>query len=89
MVVCVLSHSVMSNSFRTMWTVSRQDPLSMGFIRLEYWSGLPFPTPDNLPDPGFEPASLVPPALEGVFFTNALPEKPIYGSINSLKGEMT
>ena len=79
----------MSNSFRTMWTVSRQDPLSMGFIRLEYWSGLPFPTPDNLPDPGFEPASLVPPALEGVFFTNALPEKPIYGSINSLKGEMT
>ena len=75
MVVCVLSHSVMSDSFRTIWTVSCQDPLSMGFTRQEYWSGLPFPTPDDLPDPGFEPASLVPPALEGVFFTNALPEK--------------
>ena len=75
--------------FANPWTVSLQAPLSMGFTRQEYWSGLPFPTPEDLPDPGFEPASLVPPALEGVFFTNALPEKPIYGSINSLKGENT
>ena len=72
-----------------LWTVALQAPLSMGFLRKEYWSGLPFPTPEDLPDPGFEPASLVTPALEGVFFTNALPEKPIYWSINSLKGENT
>ena len=42
----------------TPWTVARQAPLSMGFSRLEYWSGLPFPSPGDLPDPGTEPGSL-------------------------------
>jgi len=46
-----------------------QAPLSMGFSRLEYWSGLPCPPPGDLPNPGMEPPSLVSPALVGGFFT--------------------
>ena len=46
----------------------------MGFSRQEYWSGLPFPSPGNLPDRGVEPES---PALAGGFFTTELPGKPI------------
>ena len=41
----------------TPWTVARQAPLSMGFSRQEDWSGLPFPSPEDLPDPGIEPRS--------------------------------
>ena len=41
--------------FATPWTVAYQAPLSMGFFRQECWSGLPFPSPGNLPDPGIEP----------------------------------
>ena len=41
--------------FATPWTVAYQAPLSMGFSRSEYWSGLPFPSPGDLPDPGIEP----------------------------------
>ena len=41
------------------WTVAYQAPLSMGFSRREYWSGLPFPSPGDLPDPGIEPRSPV------------------------------
>ena len=44
--------------FVTLWTVARQAPLSMGFSRQEYWSGLPFPSPGDLPDSGFKPLSL-------------------------------
>ena len=54
------------------WTVARQAPLSMGFFRQEYWDGLPFPTPGNLPNPGIEPTSLVSPAPGGRFFTTEL-----------------
>ena len=50
----------------TRWSVARQAPLSMEFPRQEYWSGLPFPSPGDLPDSGTEPAS---PALAGRFFT--------------------
>ena len=46
------------------WTVARQAPLSMGFPRQEHWSGLPFPPPGDLPDPGIEPASPTSPALQ-------------------------
>ena len=56
----------MSDSFVTPWTVARQAPLSLGFPRQEYWSGLPFLSPGDLPDPRVEP---VPPALAGKFFT--------------------
>ena len=54
--------------FATPRTVANQAPLSMGFPRQEYWSGLPFPTPVDLPDPRIEPTSLMPPALAGRFF---------------------
>ena len=53
------------------WTAAHQAPLSMGFSRQEYWSGLPFPPPEDLPDPGIEPASLVSPELAGGFFTTS------------------
>ena len=56
--------------FATPWTVARQVPLSMGFPRQEYWSGLPFPSPGNLPDPGIEPSSFMSPTLAGGFFTS-------------------
>ena len=51
--------------FVTPWTVAHQVPLSMGLSEKEYWSGLPFPPPGDLPDPGIEPVS---PALAGSFF---------------------
>ena len=50
--------------FVTPWTIACQAPLSMGFPRQEYWSGLPCPPPRNLPDPGMEPVSLMSPALQ-------------------------
>ena len=59
-VPAVLSRSVVSDS-ATPWIVAHQAPLSMGFSRQEYWSGLAFPTPEDLPDPGMEPA---PPAWQ-------------------------
>ena len=67
--VCVLSHFSPALPCTTLWTVARQAPLSMGFSRQEYWSGLPCPPPGNLPDPGIEPTSLTSPALRGEFFT--------------------
>ena len=50
--------------FETPWTVAFQAPLSMGSTRQEYWSGLPFPSPGDFPDPGIEPVS---PTLAGSF----------------------
>ena len=55
------------------WTVALQVPLSMGFLRQEYCSGLPFPSPGNLSYPGIEPTS---PALPGGFFITETPGKP-------------
>ena len=52
------------------WTIAGQALLSTGFSRQEYWSGLPFPTPGDLTNPGIKPMSLVFPALAGGFFTN-------------------
>ena len=49
-------------------TIAQHAPLFMGFPRQEYWSGLPFPTPEDLPDPGVKPTSPACPALEGGFF---------------------
>ena len=56
--------------FATPWTVAYQAPLSMGFSRQEYWSGLPFPSPGDLPNPGIEPRS---PALQA----DALPSEQL------------
>ena len=50
--LCVLSHFSCVRLFATLWTVVRQAPLTMGFSRQEYWSGLPFPSPGDLPNPG-------------------------------------
>ena len=63
----------MSDSFATLWTLAHQAPLSMGFSQQEYWSGLPFIPPKDLPDPGAEPMS---PTLAGGFFTTEPPGKP-------------
>ena len=60
----------------TPWTVAFQAPLSIGFSRKEYWSGLPFPNPEDLPDPGIKPESLVLPALRDRFLPLAPPGKP-------------
>ena len=63
----------MSDSFVTPWTVAHQASLSMRFPRQEFWSGLPFPSPGDLPDLGIKPAS---PELAGGFFTTEPPGKP-------------
>ena len=68
---CVLNHFSYVQLSATLWTVAGQASLSMGFSRQEYWSGLPFPTPGDLPDPGIEPVSLSSPALAGGFFTSS------------------
>ena len=58
--------------FATPWTVARQAPPSMGFSRQDSWSGLPFPSPGDLPDPGIEPTALASPALAGRYFTTVM-----------------
>ena len=64
---CTLSHIQL---FATPWTVAHQAPLSVGFCRQEYWSGLSFPPPVDLSDPEIELVSLASPALAGGFFTS-------------------
>ena len=61
--------------FATLGMAAHQAPPSLGFSRQEHWSGLPFPSLEDLPDPGIEPTSLVSPALAGGFFTTAPPGK--------------
>ena len=61
----------MSDSFATPWSVVCQAPLSVELFREEYWSGLPRPPPEDLPDPGVEPVFLMSPALVGGFFTTS------------------
>ena len=57
--------------FATPWTGAYQAPQFMEFSRQEYWSGLPFPSPRDLPDPGIKPMSFMSPALAGGFFTTS------------------
>ena len=71
--VVVVSRSVVSDSFVTPWAAARQAPPSLGFSRQEYWSGLLFPSPEDLSNPGIEPTS---PALAEGFFTAEPPEEP-------------
>ena len=59
--------------FGTLWTVAYQAPPSIGFSSQEYWSGLPFPSPGDLPNPGMEPGS---PILEADALTSEPPRKP-------------
>ena len=62
--------------FVTLWSIAHQAPLSMGFSRQEYWSGLPFPSPGDLPNSGIEPSS---PALQAGSLTSELPGSPLQG----------
>ena len=71
-VLCVLSRFSHVQLFTTPQTVAHQAPLSMGFSRHKYWSGLPFPSPGDLSDPGIEPRS---PALEEDTLTSEPPGK--------------
>ena len=65
--------------FATPWTVAHQTPLSMEFFRQEYWSGLPFPSPGHLPDPGIKPRS---PALQADALPSEPPRKPHMTQVN-------
>ena len=76
--------SVMSNS-GTLWTVARQAPLSMGFSRQEYWSGLPCSPPGNLPDPRIEPGPPASLALQEDSLLLSHQESPIYNFHQLLK----
>ena len=67
---CLLSHVRL---FATLWTIALQAPPSMGFSRQEYRSGLPFPLPGDLPDPGIKPES---PSLQADSLLSDLPGKP-------------
>ena len=69
----------MENLRSTKSTVNSKVPLSTEFHRQEYWNGLPFPSPEDLPDPGIEPMS---PVLTGRLFTTEPPGKPIYKTDN-------
>ena len=71
--LCVLSRFSRVWLFVTPWTVARQAPLSMGFSRQDYCSGLPCPPPEDLPDPGIKPMSLTLPVLTG----SSLPCTPL------------
>ena len=62
--------------FATPWTIVHEASLSMGSSRQEYWSGLPFPPPRDLSDPGIDPVSLASSELAGGFFITKLPGKP-------------
>ena len=68
--------------FATPWTVAYWASPSMGFSRQRYWSGLPFPSPEDLPDPGIKPRS---PALQA----GALPSEPLLGMLLEKSGEIT
>ena len=67
--------------FATTWTIAHQAPPSMGFSRQEYWSGLPFPSPGDLPIPGTEPGS---PALQA----DSLPSEPLGNPKKTILKEM-
>ena len=78
MYVCVLSHFSFVFLCVTLWTVAWQVPLSMGFSRQEYWSGLPCLSLGDLPDPGIKPMSLMSPPLAGRFLPLVPPGKPMH-----------
>ena len=78
--MCTLSLFSRVRLFATPWTVACQTPLSMGFSRQEYWSGLPFPSPGDLPEPGIEPRFL---ALQADSLPTELQRKPRLFSVST------
>ena len=89
--------SVVSNSFPTQWTVAHQAPLSMGFSRQEYWTGLPCPPPGNLADPGIKPVPLMSLGLAGnrkswtssVSLKTRKSTSPVKGALPTARGRRT
>ena len=77
---CMLSHFNHVQVFVTLWTVACQDPLSMGFFKQGYWSGLPYHPPGDVPNPGVEPASPAASALQA----NSLPLSHLGSLPNSI-----
>ena len=75
LLLLLLSRFSLVQLFVIPWTIAHQAPLSMGFPKQEYWSGLPFPSPEDFPDPGIKLMSLVSLVLAGGFFTTEPPEK--------------
>ena len=75
--------------FATPWTVACWAPLSLGFSRQRYWSGLPFPHPGDLPDPGIEPVSLMSPVLSGGFFNTSTIWKALLGLRQTILVQVT
>ena len=82
---CCLVAKSCYDSFATPWAIVCQAPLSMGFPSQEHWSGLPFLSPGNLPNPPIEPTS---PALAGGFFTTEPPGKPALGIVSEVKSRL-
>ena len=74
--MCVHALTPVVSDSAILWTIACQAPLSMGFSRQEYWSGLPCPPPGDLPAPGIESMPLKPFALAGGFFTTSTWETP-------------
>ena len=74
--------------FATPWTVACQTPLSVVFSRQEYWRGLLFPPPGNLPNPGIKPVSPAAPALAGGFFTTEPPGRQKMKWLDSITDSM-
>ena len=68
---CTLSHLSCVQFFETAWTVAHKSPVSIGFFRQEYWSGLLWPPPGDLPDPGIEPVSPMSLEWAGRFVTTS------------------
>ena len=68
---CILSHFSGIQLFVTLWTVAHQAPLSMGLSKEEYWTGLPCPSPEDLPNAGTEPASRMSSALASRYVTTS------------------
>ena len=85
---CVLSHFRHVLLFATLWTVAHQTPLSMGFSKQEYWSGLPCPPPGDLPTPEIESISLMSSALAGGFFTSSTTWEALTGKVKQLDEEI-
>ena len=81
MLLLLLSHFSRVRLYVTPWTAAHQAPLSLEFSRQESWSGLPFPSLGDLPDPGIKPASL---ALAGGFFATEPPGEPLSGETDML-----
>ena len=71
-IACIYAYMHIVASIVSLWTVARQAPLSMGFSRQEYWSGLPVPPPEDLPKPRIKPTSLISTALVDRFLTTSV-----------------